>query len=289
METLDWIVYGITTLFVVVGMICYIQSKKYDAYFSSVPDGSVFLTKDFYPIGYAFLKMIRFNFKNPKGQIILNSLKYLYGEKEAEFYLEVTYARTATLILFFLPFSGIIYGLSGELILPMLLVLVMVVLAMNALSDPQQLLIKRNTKMTIEFADVTSKLAILTNAGMLLREAWKTVAFEGSGALYEQMQQTVLDMENGASDSDAIREFGNRCNSSDIRKFSATVVQNLEKGSGDLPQLLMDQSRILWEIKKQEVRRAATKAAENLIWPTVLIFIGIVIMIIIPMLQTIQV
>ncbi len=288
MPIFDLAVFGITAVWIGFICICYVKSKQYDEYFSNVANESIYFLRDFYPIGFAALKILHVNLKKERGQKLLNDLKYLYGEKDAEFYLEVVYSRVCSFVLFACPCVVFLYELSGEAAFILLGAVIIVILVVNIFTDPHQSLKKRSREMTIEFADVTSKLAILTNAGMLLREAWRDVALEGEGVLYDEMQNTVLDMENGASDADAIKGFGNRSNSMDIKKFSASVVQNLEKGSGDLPELLMEQSRILWEVKKQEIKRQSSKAAELLIWPTLLIFIGILIMIIIPVFESIS-
>lgn len=45
-----------------------------------------------------------------------------------------------------------------------------------------------------DFSEVVSKLALLTNAGMILREAWELTANAGEGIFYEEMQTAVAEM-----------------------------------------------------------------------------------------------
>mgnify|MGYP003299996078 CR=1 FL=1 len=52
-----------------------------------------------------------------------------------------------------------------------------------------------------------SKLALLTNAGMILREAWQEVAQGGEGTIYKEMRLAVDEMNNGVADIDAIYNF----------------------------------------------------------------------------------
>lgn len=47
-------------------------------------------------------------------------------------------------------------------------------------------------------------MALLTNAGMILREAWQEVAFAGTSTIYTEMQTTVNEMNNGVSEIDAM-------------------------------------------------------------------------------------
>lgn len=46
---------------------------------------------------------------------------------------------------------------------------------------------------------------------------------------YEEMQTAVAEMKNGVSEMEAIRRFGIRCMMPEIKKFSATVIQGIQK------------------------------------------------------------
>ena len=48
--------------------------------------------------------------------------------------------------------------------------------------------------MISEFSDVVSKLALLVNSGMILREAWERTAFSKEGIIYEAVSYTHLDV-----------------------------------------------------------------------------------------------
>ena len=143
-------------------------------------------------------------------------------------------------------------------------------------------ILSRSEELLHDFSEVVSKLALLTNAGMILKEAWEEVAYNGAGIFYEEMQNAVVEMRNGVSEIDAIYNFGTRCILPEIKKFSSTVVQGLTKGSGDLTIMLQEQSKEVWQLKKQLVRRAGEKANSKLLIPICIMFIGILIMIIVP-------
>jgi tight adherence protein C len=136
--------------------------------------------------------------------------------------------------------------------------------------------------MLSEFSNVVSKLALLINAGMILREAWADVAYTGNSVLYQEMQKTVEDMENGMSESDALFAFGMRCMIPEIKKFTSTLIQGIQKGNSNLAVMIQEQSKEVWNLKRQNVRRQGEKAASNLLIPIFLMFIGILIMVIVP-------
>ena len=68
----------------------------------------------------------------------------------------------------------------------------------------------------------------------------------------------------------------------EIRKFASTLVQGLDQGNAELAPMLTQQSKEVWEIKKQLVRRAGELANNKLLIPMLLTFLGILIMIMVP-------
>ena len=89
-------------------------------------------------------------------------------------------------------------------------------------------------------------------------------------------------MNNGQSEIDAIYGFGNRCIIPEIKKFTSTIIQGLTKGNRELVAMLQEQSKEVWQMKKQLVRREGEKAASKLLIPICIMFLGILIMILVP-------
>ena len=146
----------------------------------------------------------------------------------------------------------------------------------------QKTILARSEEMLSDFSDVVAKLALLTNAGMILREAWEKIAYTGESVLYIEMQRSVDEMNNGKSEVDAFYDFGVRCIIPEIKKFTSTIVQGLVKGNSELAAMLQQQSKEVWAEKKQLARRKGEKAASGLMLPIVIMFIGILVMVIVP-------
>ena len=91
-----------------------------------------------------------------------------------------------------------------------------------------------------------------------------------------------MEMENGISEAEAIRRFGIRCMMPEIKKFSATLIQGIQKGNSELSSMLQNQSAEIWNLRKQNVRRQGEKAASKLMIPIFMMFIGIIIMVVVP-------
>ena len=130
---------------------------------------------------------------------------------------------------------------------------------------------------------VESKLALLVCAGMPLRDAWKKTAYSAEGILYDEMQITIDEMQRGGfTEVEAYQNFAQRCNEKDIRKLTSMIVQNLEEGPGVLAYFLREMSDEAWEEKKNRAVQKGGVAANELLIPTILIFMGIVAIVVVP-------
>ncbi len=262
-------------------MALYFKGKKNAGLFDPL-DEKDFVLKEIYFVGYALTEVFNYQYKAAKDRKLRKNLEIIYGPKYAEYYLRVIYAQKLTIGLTLVVFSFALYGLADSI--AAFFVGLMFAFAgyyyFETLTEKK--LMKRSEEMLSDFSEVVSKLALLTNAGMILREAWQEVAYTGETSIYQEMQKTVDEMNNGYSEIDAFFNFGTRCIIPEIKKFTSTIVQGLVKGNSELTMMLMDQSKEVWAAKKQQVRRQGEKAASKLMIPICMMFVGILVMILIP-------
>ena len=238
--------------------------------------------KEIYFVGFALMRLIKYKYKSKGDRKLRRQLSVLYGDRYADFFIRVVYAQKTTIALTIAVLSFAVYGLANDT------TVLAVMFGFAALSyyyfgkSTAKRISRRSDKMLMDFSEVISKLALLTNAGMILREAWEEVAYTGEGALYDEMQKCVEDMRNGESEVDALFKFGVRCIIPEIKKFTSTLVQGLTKGNSELAFSLKEQSKEVWDAKKQSTKRLGEKAASKLLIPICIMFIGILIMIIVP-------
>lgn len=281
LTTTNLIVFGIGLLFLLFWMLLYIKGYKHAGLFSSLAEKEYPL-KEIYFVGYAFTEGIHYKYKSKSDRMLRKEITVLYGEKFADFYIRVVYAQKITLSLTVAILAFVFYGLANDL------AAFIILLAFSGLAyyyfgiATRKKILKRSEEMLRDFSEVISKLALLTNAGMILREAWEEVAYTGSSTLYLEMQKAVDEMNNGVAEVDALFEFGVRCIIPEIKKFTSTLVQGLVKGNRELTFMLKEQSKEVWTAKKTHVRRQGEKAASKLLIPITIMFVGILIMIIVP-------
>lgn len=277
----DYIIFGTGALLLFLWIAFFVKGMKNASFFEGLEEKEYPL-KEIYFVGYAVLETIHYQYKSKNDRKLRKEISVLYGGKYAEYYLRVIYAQKMTMAFTLAVFAFTFYGVADSV----LAVVVVLVFAGTAYyyfgTITSKKILERSEEMLSDFSDVVSKLALLTNAGMIMREAWEEVAYNGETTIYREMQRSVQEMNNGVSEVDALYNFGSRCIISEIKKFVSTIIQGIEKGNSELAGMLQRQSSEVWEVKKQKVKRQGEKAASKLMFPMLLMFMGILIMIIIP-------
>lgn len=277
----DIIVMCIGVVYLMFWMFLYLKGKKNASLFDPLEEKD-YPFKEIYFVGYAFTELINYQYKSKADRKLRKNLDVLYGSKYADYYLRVIYSQKITMATTIMVIAFAMYGLSDSFAGFLLGVMFAGVAYYYFGTITENKILKRSEEMLSDFSEVISKLALLTNAGMILKEAWEEIAYTGETSLYKEMQKTVDEMNNGVAEVDAIFNFGTRCIIPEIKKFASTIVQGLVKGNSELTIMLMEQSKEVWAAKKQNVRRQGEKAASKLLIPICIMFVGILVMILVP-------
>lgn len=241
---------------------------------------------ELFTVGFALMKFFRVDSKSKNGRRRVKEISEVQGKQYAEYYYYVINAEKwaygfTVLVLF------CILGAMGNQPMALLLGAVMSFLVMwyieELLNDKLE---ERRDALLADLPQVLSKLTLLVNSGMTLREAWKKVAYGGDRVLYQEMQTTVNDMQNGLSEIESYRNFADRCAIKQVRRFASTMIQNMTKGPAEISYFLKDMSDEMWEEKKHLAKQKGEAANSKLLIPTAMIFIGILVMIMVPVFLT---
>lgn len=283
------VILGITILVSLLFIIFLMKSGQYNDYIANL-DGKQFPIKEIYGVGFVLADKLKLDYKSKFANDLRQQVVILYGEKYSEFYIRVLYAQKFSICWLILVACGIFscfaQGSNSLVILGLGLVLVGVMYYyFNTMASLK--IKKKSANYLKDFPNVVSTIALLVNAGMMLREAWTEVAYSTTGDLYDQMQKVCEDMDNGMSESDALYAFSLRCATPEIKKFTSFIVQGLEKGNKDLAFSLKNQSDELWMMKKQRVLQQGDLAASRLLIPIMVMFIGILVIVMGPIMTNI--
>ena len=141
---------------------------------------------------------------------------------------------------------------------------------------------KRRAAIGKQFPNVVSKLALLVTSGMIMDRAWKLTAYSQDAELYQEMRKTSEELDNLVGPEIAYSDFINRCNTKETAKLASAIMQNLSKGNAEIGRLLKDMAREAWQERRHTAKRDAEKANSKLMIPTMLLFIAILVMLMVP-------
>lgn len=262
-------------------LVMYFRGKKNEQLFQSL-DQSDYPMGDTYFVGYEVTQLLKLDYRNKTARRLRKKLTVLYEPKYADYYIRVVYSMQYTMALTIACLAAPMYFLSGSLALFVFVLFGAVGVYYYYGVSMDEKLKQREERILTDFSEVVSKLALLVNSGMIMNEAWRRVAFSGETTIYQEMRRSVDEMQNGESAVSALYEFGQRCMLPEIKKFSTTLIQGVTQGNKELAAMLTQQSKEVWELKKQLVRRQGELANNKLLLPMCVTFVGILIMVMIP-------
>lgn len=276
-----YIFLGIGSVLAVLFIIHLAKGKKFETIVENL-NSENYPLNGLYSVGFSWGSGKIFSLHGKRLKDLLTQASLLYEPQYAEYYANVVWAQTLTLVHLFLAVTflaaGIIYDAAALLFLAG--IFLSVVVGVYCMENMKNTLTKRTEECEAQLPEVVSTIAILVNSGMVLREAWNTVADSNTGAFYDLMRKAGDNMKNGYSDADAIFLFGKASNSTEIKKFVSALLQSMEKGGAELSGFLAQQSSELWGTKRQHMLQEGEKAATKLLLPILLIFIGVIIIVI---------
>ncbi|MGO1318594.1 MAG: type II secretion system F family protein [Cellulomonadaceae bacterium] len=280
--TTQLVLMGTGTALLALWLVLFVKGRKHEPLFAQL-DEKDFPLKDMYGLGYAALSMSRYSFRS-RGDVQLRQfMEVLFTRQYAEFYMRTLRAQQVTIGLTLTVLSFGLYGITGSVGFLVLLLIVSALAAYYFHDQVKSRVRRRSEEMVRDFCDVVSTLALLTNAGMILREAWVETSLSGESVIYTEMRQSVEQIQNGMPEIDAIQAFGTRSLLPEVKKFTSLLVQALQRGGNDLPAMLTAQSTEAWHHKTQLIKRESSKAGSKLLLPMMLMFAGILIMVVVPM------
>lgn len=241
--------------------------------------------REFYVVGFRLTELLRLNFNSRRAKQRIRQCEVIYGKKYAEYYYRLLVAKQLTV-----PLLVLILGLCLTAVMDTPLLAGLALVSALGVAYYYETTITDITKARAEsirrdFPTVVSTLALLVNAGLIVREAWDKTGRKGEGVIHQEMRQAVLNMENGMSEVDAYLEFARRCDSEPVTKFAAALVQNLTKGNSELVEFLRQYASESWEERKQAVRVLGEEASTKLMIPITIMMLGLLIMLCVPIMS----
>lgn len=257
------------------------SGDEFDDMIESVnPDEFYF--PEFLVIGLHITKAFKINLKADKTRNRIKEIGEVKGKRYAEFYYYMMRAAKWTYALAALTISALLAAVTSTFSTLLYGVIIAALLVSHVDGKINDQLKERREQLVSELPQMISKMALLVNSGMVTREAWKKISQAGEGVIYQEMRITVQDINNGMSEFAAYRDFGERCAVKEVKRFTSTMIQNLQKANSEVAYLLREMSDEMWEAKKNLAKQKGTAASSQLMIPTAIIFAGIMIIVMVP-------
>jgi len=143
---------------------------------------------------------------------------------------------------------------------------------------------RRKRSIILELPDVLNKMVLLVNAGetaqgAFLRASQTSSADAPSSALRKELALTVHELQMNISFAKALEQLSRRCASPDVSMFTTTLLLNYKRGGDELVLALRALSKEMWDRRKAVSRTLGEEASSKLVFPMVIIFLIVMVIV----------
>lgn len=163
------------------------------------------------------------------------------------------------------------------------------VLMLKKTREEQEASAKRAEQLLMDYPPLILKFTLLIQAGMTARRAFQKMASDYMRSkpvkghfAYEMIVLACREMDSGVAELEAYRRFGERCGQMKYKTFSTILIQNLQKGSRHMADLLEQEAMEAWDERKRKARVLGEAAATKLLIPMIMMLIVVMAIIMIP-------
>nr|WP_285844529.1 type II secretion system F family protein [Oceanobacillus profundus] len=141
---------------------------------------------------------------------------------------------------------------------------------------------ERKEKILTELPEVVNKIILLVNAGETVQQALircVTQTNDPNSPLIKELTETVNKMVSNEPFHQVLNDLSKKCGVQEISIFTTTILLNYRKGGNDLILALRELSHELWEKRKSISKTKGEEASSKLVFPLILIFVAVMIIV----------
>lgn len=169
---------------------------------------------------------------------------------------------------------------------------ILIMIPMLKREQEKKKLIKREQQLLLEYPDMVSKLTILVASGMTVKQAWNRIAAQyidkrqkngiEKKLVYEEMVYTNRQIQDGESERIAYQKFGERTAVHTYHRFVRMLVQNLQKGTRGLCELLEQESERAFLERQMLAKKLGEEAGTKMLMPLIIMMAIVMIIVLAP-------
>lgn len=287
-----WVFTGIALIVYLTAFIV-ILAKNYSNYtkYCEVLNKKEHPLKSLLPFGLYILDKFSYSFNSAYDRRTIGRISEIYGQEYSAFYIRIFHAKKVVLMALTIP-GELLVGILADFQAVFNIYITLLFGIMIFLDDARltSRVKKRRLEIQLEFPDFINKLTLLLNAGLTMSKAWEKISLDSKKncAFYNEVEKTVSQIKTGLSETEAFGDFAKRLKTPEISRVMSTIIQNTKKGGTDLVLTLKLQSNQSWEIRKNAVKKLGEEASTKLLFPMMIMFFAIIIIVVTPALISMQ-
>lgn len=265
--------------------------KKYLDYIEPL-EKKDFPLRDFLPVGFMVMGLARYGYNAEIDRKNRKYLKELYDLDYTEYYLRVYWAQALTYTMLACLMGAMVnLALNDPLVGGVIAAGMGAVLPYVSLRDLEKKVQVRHIEIAMDMPELVNKIVILTGAGLNLQGALAKIAKEmySDRILYRELAHAMTRISDGESADAALDYLNTKCNTMEMRRFVSIIIQNIHRGGSDVSSALATIGSELWEGRKAAARRVAEEATTKMLFPMMLMLFAVVLLVVAPAIQSMQI
>ena len=184
------------------------------------------------------------------------------------------------------------------LLIPLLGLFACFLLPLQALEQEKTKQKARISSLTLDYAELVSKLVVYLGAGLAIRNSFLEIAkhynylvkncAQESHPLYEELNTLLNQLGSNVGEGEAYLNFSQRIALRPYSKLISLIEQNRKNGSKDLSRQLHMEMEDAFSVRKNMAKRLGEEAGTKLLLPLILQLFVIMLMILYPAMQSLH-
>lgn len=223
-----------------------------------------------------------FNIRNSKKALeIEKQLMEISNSIDPKLLYIIVESYKVSLVLIIIFFGLFIYSIT-DIYQIVILFIFLAILFPKYIDEEIRIKYRERRKNILKYLpSLITRLSILIDSGMVIRDALDELKIAGDSEIYMLIREAQRMMDNGNNFNESILYIYQKRKIYEVKKFVNILIQSIEKGTNSsipLKELRDDIKRD----RLMNVRIESSKINEKLIIPNIIIFIGILVLILLP-------
>lgn len=261
-----------------------IFAKRFKEYIEPL-DKKEFPLKSFIPAALGLLEALRIGGSGRYQAWLHQKIVMVYGNRYSHFHMKIHWANKLLYAILGIILAAFL-GLTGDADVEWLMFIPAAGILLFFLADKTLEDKYKAKKLSLEkdFPDFISKLILLVNAGLTVRQAIERIVADNSqkGPIYQELYTTLTDIQAGLHEQEAYSDLAERCKVKEITNFVGILQQNLKLGGGQMLYELKKLGSDCWEMRKNVAKQLGETASSKLMFPLAIMFLAIILICIAP-------